>query len=101
VAQDTTEINFAGRDRGRKLGLGGDGASLGFFIHLLVAVDADDEALPGRRGGEDLDPCARRREDARPKRSLKDKESVRWVDAAQTAAQRLANAVSVVGVGDR
>ena len=47
VAQDTTEINFAGRDRGRKLGLGGDGTSLGFFIHLLVAVDADDEALLG------------------------------------------------------
>jgi hypothetical protein len=39
VAQDTTEINFSGRDNGRRgLGLGGDGRSLGFFVHPLVAT---------------------------------------------------------------
>ena len=37
----------------------------------------------------------------RHKRSLEDKESVRWVDAAQSAAQRFADAASVVVVGDR
>ena len=34
VAQDTTEINFAGREANRRgLGAAGDGVSVGFFIH--------------------------------------------------------------------
>src|SRR3954465_14545286 len=38
VAQDTTEINFAGREANRRgLGPAGDGVSAGFFIHPLVA----------------------------------------------------------------
>src|ERR1700754_5002911 len=45
AAQDTTEINFAGRSaRRRGLGPGGDGASPGFFLHPVIAIDADDEA---------------------------------------------------------
>lgn len=48
VAQDTTEINFSGRDRGRKgLGPAGNGKALGFFVHPLIAVDIDTEALLG------------------------------------------------------
>src|ERR1700690_648982 len=48
VAQDTTEINFAGRDRGRRgLGPAGNGESLGFFAHALVAIDAEEEAVLG------------------------------------------------------
>ena len=43
VAQDTTEINFAGRGAGRRgLGPAGDGRSPGFFIHALAAVDAQE-----------------------------------------------------------
>ena len=101
VAQDTTEINFAGRDKGRKLGLGGDGTSLGFFIHLLVAVDADDEALLGVVGAKIWTRAPAEVKTHRHKRSLEDKESVRWIEAAQSAAQRLANAASVIVVGDR
>src|SRR6266853_1440544 len=48
AAQDTTEINFKDRDRRRKgLGPAGDGQSLGFFCHAMIAIDADDEALLG------------------------------------------------------
>src|SRR5262245_15627603 len=37
VAQDTTEVNFAGREAGRwDLGPGGDGQSAGFLIHAAV-----------------------------------------------------------------
>ena len=51
AAQDTTEINFSGADRGRRgLGLAGDGKSLGFFAHAVVAIDADDEAVLGIAG---------------------------------------------------
>ncbi|HKM80112.1 MAG TPA: hypothetical protein VJY15_04025 [Candidatus Acidoferrum sp.] len=48
VAQDTTEINFAGRAVNRRgLGPAGDGASAGFFIHPLIAIDSETEAVLG------------------------------------------------------
>src|SRR5260370_1063065 len=46
VAQDTTEVNFAGREAGRwGLGPAGDGRSLGFLIHAAVAVDVENAAV--------------------------------------------------------
>jgi hypothetical protein len=48
VAQDTTEINFAGREANRYgLGPGGDGIADGFFIHPLIAIDSETEAVLG------------------------------------------------------
>src|ERR1700760_20301 len=48
VAQDTTEINFAGREANRRgLGPAGDGVSAGFFVHPLVAIDSETEAVLG------------------------------------------------------
>ena len=61
VAQDTTEINFSGCDKGRRgLGLAGDGTSLGFFIHPLVAIDAEDvlEVRQILQGGQVCHMCA-------------------------------------------
>ena len=65
VAQDTTEINFSGCDKGRRgLGLGGDGRSLRFFVHPLVAIDADDETVLGVAGAKILDAPARQAEES-------------------------------------
>jgi hypothetical protein len=48
AAQDTTEINFSGRARARRgLGPAGDGKTPGFFMHAVVAVDREDEAVVG------------------------------------------------------
>jgi hypothetical protein len=53
AVQDTTEINFAGCDRRRKgLGPAGDGVSKGFFVHPVIAVDAESEAVLGVVGAE-------------------------------------------------
>ena len=101
AAQDTTEINFAGRDRARRgLGPGGDGKTPGFFIHAVVAVDVDDEAVAGvvdariwTRGTEPLAPRGSRR--------LDDKESGRWVWGCQTAGTWLAEAAQIVEVCDQ
>jgi hypothetical protein len=102
VAQDTTEINFSGRDNGRRgLGLGGDGRSLGFFVHPLVAIDADDETVLGVAGAKIWTRPLAKLKRHRHKRRLEDKESMRWIEAAQTAAQRLAAAAAIVMVGDR
>lgn len=99
--QDTTEINFAGRDRSRKgLGPAGDGKSLGFFIHAVVAVDADAEDLLGvvdaciwtRKAG----PCKWRQ-----MRPVEDKETMRWIDGMTSTAARLDGAAQRIVVADR
>ena len=66
-AQETTEMNFAGRDRGRESwGWAATATSLGFFIHLLVAVDADDEALLSVVGAKIWTSALTEDEDASP-----------------------------------
>ena len=80
VAQDTTEINFAGREANRRgLGPAGDGVSAGFFVHPLVAIDSETEAVLGL-----LDAHLWTRDDAaktapRRQRAIEDKESIRWL----------------------
>jgi hypothetical protein len=102
VAQDTTEINFAGREANRRgLGPAGDGVSAGFFIHPLVAIDSETEAVLGL-----LDAHIWTRDDAieatpRRKRAIEDKESMRWLRGVEQAAELLTDAASVVVVGDR
>jgi len=101
AAQDTTEINFSGADHDRRgLGLAGDGQSLGFFIHPLVAIDAEDEAVLGIAGAR-IWARGMEKVKARQKRQLKDKESERWIEATQTASRVLASAARLVVVGDR
>jgi hypothetical protein len=101
VVQDTSEVNFAGRRRGRGLGPAGrTGATPGFYIHAAVAVDAEDEAVLGlvdaviwtREGKETTD---------RRQRSLEDKEAYRWLAVTQATSERLSGARERIVVGDR
>jgi len=102
AAQDTTEINFAGREeRRRGLGPAGDGMSAGFFIHPVIAIDSETEAVLGlldariwTRTDEFIAPPVRAR-------TLEDKESIRWLDGAAQAGTHLSKAASVVVVADR
>src|SRR3981081_2065134 len=102
VAQDTTEINFAGREANRRgLGAAGDGVSAGFFIHPLVAIDSETEAVLGL-----LDAHIWTRDDeieAVPsrKRAIEAKDRVRWLRGVERAGELLTGAASVVVVGDR
>lgn len=101
AAQDTTEVNFAGRSRGRSgLGPAGDGESPGFFIHPVVAVDVETEAVLGVVGARlwtrPAGPAGPRRA-----RAVAEKESGRWIEGAETAAARLGEAAQVVVVGDQ
>jgi hypothetical protein len=102
AAQDTTEINFAGRDKRRKgLGPAGNGDAKGFFIHPLIAIDADSEALIGVAGARvwTRDEAPTRAHRLRP---FEDKESARWLEGAESAATNLApTAAQVIVVADR
>jgi hypothetical protein len=101
AAQDTTEINFKGRDLRREgLGPAGDGETPGFFCHAMVAIDADDEALLGvvdaRIWTRPPEPVAARRS-----RDIEDKESFRWLEASTTAGDLLSTAAQLIVLGDR
>jgi hypothetical protein len=102
AAQDTTEINFSGRDRARVgLGPAGDGKTPGFFIHGVVAIDAEAEEVIGlldaaiwTRAADGVTPPRRGRD-------LAAKESQRWLTAAEVAAARASQARQLIMVGDR
>ena len=102
AVQDTSEINF---DRRRKpvsgLGPTGNTDIKGFFVHPVVAVDAEDEALLGIAGAR----IWTRAEEPTPMHHdipYDDKESRRWLEGSETAATHLAPvAAQVVMVADR
>jgi hypothetical protein len=101
AAQDTAEVNFSGRDKRRKgLGPGGDGKTPGFFTHAVIAIDADDEAVIGLVSVQiwtrEMAPDA---EDA--KRSFENRESARWLNGPENAAEVLDGAAEIIVVGDR
>lgn len=98
---DTTEINFAGRDKKRRgLGPAGNGQTPGFFVHPVIAVDVETEAVIGlvdaaiwtRQAGETP---------ARRSRRFEEKESARWQAGCAAAAERLGEAAAVTMVADR
>jgi hypothetical protein len=101
AVQDTTEINFSGRDHARRgLGPAGDGKSLGFFCHAMVAVDIEDDALVGLVHAR-IWTRPSKRAPARRLQPIEDKESIRWIEATATAAELLASAAQVIVIGDR
>jgi hypothetical protein len=101
AAQDTTEINFSGRDRGREgLGPAGDGKTPGFFCHGVVAVDIDEEALLGVVHAHIWTRSAKRQA-ARRLRAIEQKESIRWIEATAAAGDVLSGAAQLIVVGDR
>ena len=101
AVQDTTEINFAGRDKKRRgFGAGGDGKTPGFFIHPVIAPDVETEAVVGLVDAG-IWTRSQGRVAPRRKRTLEDKESMRWLAGCEAAAETLAGAASVVMVADR
>jgi hypothetical protein len=101
AAQDTTEINFLGRSAARRgLGPGGDGKTPGFFIHPVVAVDADDEAMLGLVSAQIWTRAPGKVSDHKS-RAIEDRESARWLEGTRAAADRLDQARQVIMVADR
>ena len=101
AVQDTSEVNFSGRELGRTgLGPGGDGKSAGFFIHPVLAVDAQSGAMLGLVHAHIWTRGPDRAGDRRS-RPFEDKEAARWREGMQAAAASLRGAARVTVVGDR
>lgn len=99
--QDTSEINFSGRDKKRRgFGPGGDGITPGFFIHPVIALDIESEAVVGLVDAE-IWTRSEDRVASRRKRAIEDKESMRWLLGCQAAAGVLSKAANVTMVADR
>jgi Transposase DDE domain len=100
AVQDTTEINFAGRDKKRRgFGPAGDGKTPGFFIHPVIAIDVESEAVLGLVDAEIWTRSAGR-VTCRRGRAIETKESARWLSGCQAAASVLSDA-QVTMVADR
>jgi hypothetical protein len=99
--QDTTEINFAGRDKKRRgLGPAGNGKTPGFFIHPVIAVDVEPEAVIGLVDARIWTRAAGKRHPRRS-RPMENKESARWLAGCVAATERLSQAAAVTMVADR
>ena len=99
--QDTSELHFP-THRGSKhgFGTGGNGADLGLFLHPLLAVDADNGGVIGLLDCAILNRTEGKVSD-RHKREADDKESRRWLHAAEVAGEALSDAAMITVVGDR
>ena len=101
AVQDTTEFNFSGREKRRTgFGPGGDGKAAGFFMHPVVAIDVDSEAMVGL---VDLTIWTRAgtKTPRRGNKVFEEKESERWILGCRAAASVLSQAAQVIVVADR
>ena len=99
--QDTTEINYQAH-AGKVTGLGpvGNGRDVGFFLHPVIAVDADSRHMLGLCGAEMWERVVSR-EPKKKRVPIEEKESYRWIQGAQSAQRVLTSARQVTIVGDR
>ncbi|MDT5010714.1 MAG: hypothetical protein QOH57_2331 [Mycobacterium sp.] len=99
--QDTTEFNFP-RHADSKHGFGrsGNDRDLGLFLHPTIAVDAVHGGIIGLVGAQVLNRTGTK-VDASKRRVIEDKESYRWLLAAEEAADVLAEAACITVVADR
>jgi hypothetical protein len=84
--QDTTVLRSAG---------GG-----GSYLHAVVALDAEDDAVLGLIDGQFLERSAGRRA-RRRQMGIEEKESFRWLEGADQAASVCSGAASITVVADR
>src|SRR5208283_3433788 len=99
--QDTTEFNFPGHaDSKHGFGRSGNDRDLGLFLHPTIAVDAVHGGVIGLVGAQVLNRTGDK-VDASKRRAIEDKESYRWLLAAEEASDVLAGAASITVVADR
>jgi len=99
--QDTSEVKFQTRPGCRRgLGKVGKGNARGVLLHAMMAVDADSGACLGLTGGH---VWTRKGKAKIPheQRALVNKESARWVTAAEQGRDVLADARMITVVNDR
>lgn len=109
---DTTDVLFTTQVANKRgFGPGSDGEHPGLFLHPVLGVDAPTGGIIGlvdcivfnRTQGKvnETDPDSGKKIKTHKQRAANDKESRRWLEASELAADVLADAASVTMVGDR
>lgn len=99
--QDTTEINYpAHADRVKGLGTVGNGKDAGFFLHPVIAVDSQSNALLGLCTAIIWQRVKQKAPNYR-QLPIEEKESHRWIAGAEAAKKALSQAQSVTIIADR
>jgi len=99
--QDTTEFNFPGHAASKRgFGRSGNDRDFGLFLHPTVAVDAVHGGLIGLVGAQVLNRTGDK-VDTTKRRAIEDKESYRWLVAAEEASDVLADTACITVVADR
>jgi hypothetical protein len=99
--QDTTEFNFPSHAASKHgFGRSGNDRDLGLFLHPTIAVDAAHGGVIGLVGAQVLNRTGDKL-DTSKKRAIEDKESYRWLFAAEEASDVLAGAACITVVADR
>lgn len=99
--QDTSEINYQAHvNRVSGLGTVGNGKDVGFFIHPLLVLDAEDATCLGFGAiktwirTKEADPNY-------PKLPIEEKESYRWIETAAIGKEVLSEAEMITVIADR
>jgi hypothetical protein len=101
LIEDTTEANFQDHvNRVKGLGTVGNGKDVGFFVHPLLAVDAQDGICLGLA---DLQLWQRTEPQSKDHKKLpiEEKESFRWIETAERGKSRLSQTPLLTVVADR
>lgn len=101
LIEDTTEANFQDHvNRVKGLGTVGNGKDVGFFVHPLLAVDAQEGVCLGLA---DLHIWQRTEPQSKDHKKLpiEEKESFRWIETAERGKSRLSQTPLLTVVADR
>lgn len=99
--QDTTEINYQSHaDKVTGLGTVGNGKDVGFFLHPMLAIDAESKACLGLAS---ISHWIRIKTKSPNYKNLKieEKESYRWLETAELTKQTLHKAKQITIIADR
>lgn len=101
LLEDTSEINYQAHAR-RVSGLGtvGNGTDAGLFVHPVLAVDAQDSACLGLAHIEVWRRIEGKKSNYRHL-PIEQKESWRWIDAAEAGKKRPSQAARMTVIADR
>jgi len=112
AVMDTTDVLWTTQTANKRgFGMGSDGTHAGLFLHPVLGVDADNGGIVGlvdcivvnRTHGRVSTPktAEAKKVKTHKKRAADDKESHRWLEAAEMAGHCLANAAAITAVCDR
>lgn len=105
VIQDTTEINMDDHHRRLQpesgIGVTGNNEDLGFFLHASLVLDAGSETVLGFSDIQLWHRKADRKKQNRHMLPVEEKESFRWLKAANGSKEHLSNAATITFIEDR